>query len=271
MAKETATYIHGHHESVLRSHSWRTAENSAAYLLPELKADNRILDIGCGPGTISADLAALVPEGHVTAVDRVADVLEKAAKEAESRGLTNLSFGTADAHRLEFEDDSFDVVHAHQVLQHVGDPVQALREMRRVAKPGGVVAVRDSDYRAFTWFPELPGLTKWLDLYEEVARAGGGEPDAGRRLKTWAMRAGFTEEAIMATTSTWTFSTEAERSWWGGLWAERSLHSDFAKQAVAGGFADQEELRAISEEWKRWAADPEGWLMIPHGEVLARA
>ena len=85
-------------------------------------------------------------------------------------------------HALDFPDDTFDVVHAHQVLQHVGDPVAALREMRRVTRPGGVVAVRDSDYAAFTWFPQLPELDEWLDLYQRVARGNGGEPDAGRRL-----------------------------------------------------------------------------------------
>ncbi|HEX2143265.1 MAG TPA: class I SAM-dependent methyltransferase [Glycomyces sp.] len=271
MAKETATYIHGHHESVLRSHAWRTAENSAAYLLPRLRPDHRVLDIGCGPGTISADLAALVPDGHVTAVDYAPAIVEQAAKEAEQRGQGNMIFAVADIHALEFEDDTFDVVHAHQVLQHVGEPVQALSEMRRVTKPGGVVAVRDSDYRAFTWFPESKGLTEWLDLYEEVARAGGGEPDAGRRLKAWALRAGFKAAGIEATSSTWTFTNEAERAWWGGLWADRALHSDFAKQAVDGGFATPAELQAISQAWKRWAADEEGWLMIPHGQILARA
>jgi ubiquinone/menaquinone biosynthesis C-methylase UbiE len=269
MAKETATYIHGHHESVLRSHTWRTAENSAAYLLPHLRPDHRILDIGCGPGTITADLAALVPDGHVTAVDYAPAIVEQAAKEAASRGLANTTFAVADVHGLEFEDDTFDVVHAHQVLQHVGDPVQALSEMRRVAKPGGVVAARDSDYRAFTWFPESPGLTAWLDLYEEVGRANGGEPDAGRMLKAWALRAGF--EDIEASSATWTFTTEEDRAWWGDLWADRALHSDFAKQAVAGGFADQAALQAIAAAWKQWAADPEGWLMIPHGQILARA
>jgi ubiquinone/menaquinone biosynthesis C-methylase UbiE len=270
MAKETATYIHGHHESVLRSHAWRTAENSAAYLLAELPPDSTILDIGCGPGTISADFAALVPDGHVTAVDYAPAIVDQAAKEAESRGLANMTFGVADVHELQYEDDTFDVVHAHQVLQHVGDPVQALREMRRVAKPGGVVAARDSDYRAFTWFPESQGLSNWLDLYEEVARAGGGEPDAGRRLKAWALRAGFEETAVKATSTTWTFSNEQERDWWGGLWADRALHSDFAKRAVAGGFAAQEDLEAIAEAWKAWSETPEGWLMIPHGEIVAR-
>jgi len=271
MAKETATYIHGHHESVLRSHTWRTAENSAAYLLPELKADHTVLDIGCGPGTITADLAQIVSEGHVTGVDHVADILTKAAEESEGRGLSNLAFEQADVHNLQFADDTFDVVHAHQVLQHVGDPVQALREMRRVAKPGGVIAVRDSDYAAFTWFPESAGLTRWLDLYEAVARAGGGEPDAGRRLKSWALKAGFPESQVEASSSTWTFSNERDRTWWGGLWADRSLHSDFAKQAVAGGHTTQEELQAISDAWKAWGDNPESWLMIPHGQILARA
>src|SRR5512147_687271 len=114
-ARETAVYTHGHHESVLRSHTWRTAANSAAYLLGSLKPHMRILDIGCGPGTITADLAELVPDGHVT---------------------------VADVHALDHPDDTFCVVHAHQVLQHVGDPVQALREMRRVTRPGGFIAVR---------------------------------------------------------------------------------------------------------------------------------
>lgn len=269
MKKETATYVHGHHESVLRSHAWRTAENSAAYLLPELQPGDAILDIGCGPGTISADLAVLVPTGHVTAVDYAPAIVEQAATEAQSRGIANMAFATADAHALQYDDDTFDVVHAHQVLQHVGDPVQALSEMRRVAKPGGVVAVRDSDYRAFTWFPESAGMSKWLDLYEEVARANGGEPDAGRRLKAWALRAGF--ERIEASSATWTFTEEADRAWWGGLWADRALYSDFAEQAITGGFADREALQAIAAAWQDWAADPEGWLMIPHGQILARA
>lgn len=170
---ETAVYTHGHHESVLRSHTWRTAANSAAYLTGELKPHMRVLDIGCGPGTISADLAALVPDGHVTAVDHAPGIVEQARAYAAERGLDNMSFAVADVHALDFPDDTFCVVHAHQVLQHVGDPVRALREMRRVTRPGGIVAVRDSDYGAFTWFPEAPALDGWLELYHRVARANG--------------------------------------------------------------------------------------------------
>ena len=104
------------------------------------------------------------------------------APKRRARGQANIVFATSDVHALDFPDDTFDVVHAHQVLQHVADPVQALREMRRVCKPGGVVGVRDSDYAGFIWFPQLPALDRWMTLYVTAARANGGEPDAGRRL-----------------------------------------------------------------------------------------
>ena len=139
-------YTHGHHESVLRSHTWRTAQNSAGFLLPHLKSGDSLLDVGCGPGTITMDLAELVAPGHVVGIDRSNEVIERAREAAEARALSNLSFEVGDVYHLEFEDDSFDVVYAHQVLQHLSDPTRALREMRRVLRDGGWLAVRDGDY-----------------------------------------------------------------------------------------------------------------------------
>src|SRR5262249_54997913 len=141
-------YTHGHHESVLRSHRWRTAQNSAAYLLPHLAPGMSILDVGSGPGTITVDLAARVAPGRVTAVEISDDALDLARAEAVARGQSNVDFLVADVNALDLADATFDVVHAHQVLQHLTDPVQALREMRRVCRPGGVVAARDGDYAA---------------------------------------------------------------------------------------------------------------------------
>lgn len=151
--RDRATYTHGHSESVLRSHRWRTGENSAGYLLPYLRPGMSLLDVGCGPGTITVDLAARVEPARVAAVELTPEVLALARAEAQRQSRPNIDFVVGDVHGLDFPDDTFDVVHAHQVLQHVGDPVQALREMRRVAKPGGLVAARDSDYAAFTWYP----------------------------------------------------------------------------------------------------------------------
>jgi SAM-dependent methyltransferase len=261
-----ATYTHGHHESVLRSHRWRTAENSAGYLLPHLSSGATLLDVGCGPGTITADLATLVAPARVTALEVTEAALDLARAEIARHGLTNVDFAVGDVHALDFPDDSFDVVHAHQVLQHVTDPVTALREMRRVCR--GIVAVRDSDYAAFTWFPELPELSEWLDLYQRVARGNGGEPDAGRRLLAWAHEAGFTE--VTATSSTWCFATPADREWWGGMWADRVLRSELAATALRTGAATEADLRRISSGWRAWAAHPDGWLSLLHGEVVAK-
>ncbi|MBD3931266.1 methyltransferase domain-containing protein [Streptomyces chumphonensis] len=268
MSEETAVYTHGHHESVLRSHRWRTVENSAAYLLPELRPGRSVLDVGCGPGTITADLAARVAPGTVTGLEHAADVLPAARAAARERGVANVVFTTGDVHALDFADDSFDVVHAHQVLQHVGDPVRALREMRRVCRPGGVVAVRDADYDAMTWYPASPVLDAWQELYGRVARAGGGEPDAGRRLLAWARAAGFTE--ITPSADVWCFATAEDRAWWSALWADRTVESRYARLAVEGGHATTERLARIAAAWRAWGADPDAWFGVLHGQLLCR-
>ncbi len=261
-------YTHGYHDSVLRSHRWRTAENSAAYLLPHLRPGMSLLDVGCGPGTITVDLATRIAPGRVTAAEVTEQALELALEQA-ARGQENIDFVVADVLALDLPDDLFDVVHAHQVLQHVTDPVRALVEMRRVCRPGGIVAARDSDYAAFTWFPRVPELDDWLALYRQAARANGGEPDAGRRLHSWARAAGFTE--VTATASTWCFATPADRHWWGGMWADRILHSDLAGQVVGTGRSTADHLRGIAKGWRDWAAAEGGWFAVLHGEILCRA
>jgi ubiquinone/menaquinone biosynthesis C-methylase UbiE len=261
------TYTHGHHESVLRSHTWRTVENSAAYLARYLVGGASVLDVGCGPGTITADVARRVAPGSVIGIDASADVLEQAR--ANAQGSSNIEFRIGDVDALEFGDDSFDVVHAHQVLQHVADPVRALREMKRVCKPGGVVGARDGDYGAFTWYPPDAALDAWLALYRRIARANRGEPDAGRVLLAWAHAAGFTD--VEPGASVWCFATPDDRAWWGSLWADRMARSKIAEQAVGDGFAARADLDAIVEGWRRWAAHPGGWFAVLHGEVLCHA
>jgi ubiquinone/menaquinone biosynthesis C-methylase UbiE len=265
------TYTHGHHESVLRSHRSRTAANSAAYLLPHLAAGKSVLDVGCGPGTITADLAEMVAPGTVIATEISADVLKLAQDEVAARGIENVQFAVADVHALDFPDDSFDVVHAHQVLQHVADPVLALKEMRRVCRPGGVVAARDSDYGGFRWFPEAPVLDEWLRLYQRLATFNGGHPDAGRRLRSWALAAGFAAEDVTASASSWVYAQDADRRWWADMWADRTTKSSTSEQYVRAGFADTEELDATAAGWREWAEQPDGWFNVAHGEIVCVA
>jgi ubiquinone/menaquinone biosynthesis C-methylase UbiE len=266
---QPARYTHGHHEAVLRSHRWRTVENSAAYLMPHLAAGLSILDVGCGPGTITLDFANLVTPGHVIGIDTAPAAIEAANAERDNRAASNVEFRTADVYALDFADDSFDVVHAHQVLQHLTEPVTALREMQRVCTPGGLVAARDSDYAAFTWYPAVPELDAWGAMYDTVARHNRAEPNAGRFLLAWAHAAGFTD--VQAGASTWCYATPAEREWWGGLWADRITESAIATQAVEIGAATTAQLAEMADGWRRWAAEPDGWFAVLHGEILARA
>jgi SAM-dependent methyltransferase len=266
MPDASETYLHGHHDSVLRSHRWRTAENSAGYLLARLPISGRVLDIGCGPGTITAGLAALVPGGQVIGIDRAIGVLAEARGEAQRQRVSNVTFEVGDAYQLAFGDDSFDVVHAHQVLQHLSDPVAGLAEMRRVCRPGGVVAARDADYGGMFWFPLDDELTEWQDLYRRVARMLDGEPDAGRRMLAWAGAAGFGQ--IEASGSSWCYASADDRSWWGPAWAERLTASPFGERALEHGLATRADLERLAQAWLRWAASEDGWFYVPHGEIL---
>lgn len=258
------TYLHGHHESVLISHRSRTAANSAGYFLDLLRPSDRLLDVGSGPGTITADLATLVTE--VVAVEHTAKALQLTRSEISARGLGNVSFEIGDIHQLDHPVGSFDVAHAHQVLQHLAEPVVALRELARVTKPGGHVAVRDSDYSGFFWYPRVPALDDWLDLYRELARAVGGEPDAGRYYPTWAAAAGLTEVRFSCTS--WCYTTPEQRGWWARMWASRALESTFASQAKLAG-VPQSELQRLSDGWLEWGAAETGMIVLPSVELLA--
>lgn len=263
---ESATYTHGHHASVVRSHSWRTASNSIGFLLPHLKPHLKILDIGCGPGTITVDLASYIPAGHITGLERVAGVLEQARALAKEKGVANVDFVQGDANSLSFADESFDVVFCHQVLQHVGDPIGMLKEMKRVTKSGGMVAAREADYGVFVWYPELLGLREWQAWYDRVARLNGGEPNAGRVLHVWAKKAGLTD--VRCSCSMWCYSTREDVAWWSRNWVERTLYSSFASTALDGGLAQKGDLERISEAWRVWGEDEDAWISIPSAEIL---
>ncbi|KAF7587819.1 hypothetical protein BBP40_006671 [Aspergillus hancockii] len=259
-------YTTDHSTSVLQTHNWRTASNSTAYLLPYITATSKILDIGCGPGSISIDFARRAPQGHVTGIEYMPDPLEQARELATSQGIMNIEFRVGDIHSLEFPDNTFDIVHVHQVLQHIANPVKALQEMRRVTKPGGIVAARES--AAMTWYPENEGIVTWLNLTTRMGKVKGGNPHPGRFIHVWAEEAGFERSKIRKSTGSWCFSSPEERQYWGGSMGERARSSGFAKTAVEEGFAVKEDLERISDGWKEFVEAEHGWFGLLHGEVL---
>jgi SAM-dependent methyltransferase len=269
VGEHTTRYTHGHEQPTLASHATRTAASSAAYLLPLLTPGMQVLDVGCGPGTITLDLARVVAPGTVVGIDAAADAVAAAAEARDAAGLTDtVHLSVGDVYAVDAPDDAFDVVHAHQVLQHLTNPVAALREMRRVLAPGGLVAVRESDYGAFVWAPDDPVLDRWMALYHDVTRANRADADAGRHLPGWFLAAGFSD--LEVSSSNWTFTDPEDRAWWGGLWADRVVSSAFAGQALEYGLAEGDELQEMAAAFRRWAEADDGVFVVVHVEVLAR-
>ncbi|KAF9363556.1 hypothetical protein BGX34_003847 [Mortierella sp. NVP85] len=269
MTSQPNIYILEHGGGALRSLdwlSWRTVLNSAAYLRPHIEPEMSILDVGCGPGSISVDMARLVPKGRVVGIDYSSDLLNEACALAIQQGVTNVEFQVGDIHALDFPDNTFDVVHVHQVLQHIADPVQALREMKRVAKPGGIVAARESGEAS--WYPELPGLQACRDLAETMVRLKGGNPNPGKKIHVWAKEAGFNRSNITCSSGVWCFSTPEEREYWGESMVKVSL--GFGTEAVEMNLVSQDELKEITDAWKDWIKNDDGLFCYYHGEIICR-
>ncbi len=259
-------YTHGHQESVVSAHATRTIANSAAYLAPHLAPGVDLLDVGCGPGSITAEFASQVlPGGSVLGIDYSEAVIERAQNAFGDCGAV---FQVMDLYALDIADNSYDIAHAHQVLQHVSDPVAALVEMKRVVRPGGLIAVRDADYAGMHWAPESPALDQWLAVYRRVAKANDAEPDAGRHLVRWARLAGL--DNVTATVDAWLFADPERRTWWGSTWAERIVSSSLAEQAIELGYASAAELAELADGWRAWVAEDDGWFVVPHGQLLCR-
>jgi SAM-dependent methyltransferase len=198
-------------------HEVRTAENSAAYLLPKLlsmKESNpslKLLDVGSGSGTISVSFAKLIPDGHVTGIDVNTSILPRARAVAEKAGVKNIEFHEGSVYKLPFADETFDIAVCHQVLVHIGTPWDALREMLRVTKRGGVVAAREGDYETESVWPVLPALDRFHKLMAGLMSAGGGSPTAGRQLVSWALKAGVQRSQVTLSYSTSSYHTPSGR------------------------------------------------------------
>lgn len=266
VSADSDTYIHGHDASVLAQHLRRTAEEAAAFLLPRIPVGARLLDVGCGPGSITAGLAQHTNGGSVLAIDVVGDVLRGARDLLAERDIHNADLSSASVYRLPIADAAFDVAYAHQVLQHLSRPVEALREMRRVLKPGGLIAVRDADYGTMVHWPKDRRLDRFQQIYHAVAQRNEVDADAGRRIPSWLKEAGF--DQIEISTSVWTFDDSESTGNWGNSWAVRTLKSALAEQAIEYGLATQAELEEISNAWREWARHPDAFFMFIHVEGL---
>lgn len=225
MASQTSSYQQTYHSSVTSTHSARTAEVDGAFILPYLSPRYRILDIGCGPGSITTGFSKYVPEGSVTGIDLTEDVLAQAREFASTNiSESNITFEVGNVlEGLKYADSSFDVVFCNQTLIHISDPIKALEEMKRVCAPGGFVACREADM-PWRWHPYLPGLQLW-DKYMYDTVCGPNSLSApqnpphppghrgGSLIHVWARQAGFDPVKIIKSAGVSLYTSEAERKW----------------------------------------------------------
>ena len=261
----------------------RTAANCAAHLIPHLKPHFRILDIGCGPGSITLDLARLVPEGHVTGADISEDSIESARQHAQNQNVSNVEFLVANATDLtRFDSESFDVVHAHQVMLHLPKPVNVIKDIRRMLKPGGIFSTRDNALK--TWIPESAAVAKGctyahrtrgnanlrryinakrvVAMYERLIRAKGADPTFGRVNHTAAHDAGFEWSKIETSSWGWEWSTEAEIN--NMVEGTKGLRAPLVKT----GFGTDEDMDEVEAGYAEWGRMPESRFMATDGALL---
>ncbi len=246
----------------------RRAATHAAFFLPHLEAGMSLLDCGCGPGTITVDLAETVSPGEAVGIDPEAKQIKAAQSYASERGIANVRFQIASVHELPFQDESFDAVFMHAVCDHISDVPKAFGEIRRVLKKGGVLGVRSGDIEASMVWPDDPTLKLVWELFERVYLRHDRELYFGRRQFAMLRNAGFTKIKVSASCDCWSETPESKIAH-AKLCEQICSDSWAAEQAIALGIADKETLANIADAWRAWADNPDAFMAEARAEAVA--
>ncbi|MDR1633417.1 MAG: class I SAM-dependent methyltransferase [Bifidobacteriaceae bacterium] len=258
-------YIHGHGPGATKAHARRNVANSAGHLVEVLEPGMKVLDLGAASGALTRALAARVAPGKVIGVDLSADAVEQA--QADPLRPANLVFEVGDVYALPYPAASFDLVHVHQVLHHLADPVVAIRNLAMLVRPGGWLSLREADFGAAFWYPEATAWESWRQAYQLVARGGGTEVDAGRRILAWLDRSGLAGRAKISG-SIWTYPGYESAAEVAANWAERLTERRFIDLAAGLGVADETSLIRTAAGLVEWASHPGAMFAMPHVEAL---
>jgi ubiquinone/menaquinone biosynthesis C-methylase UbiE len=250
----------------------RTGE-AAAFLTPHLKQGMRLIDCGCGPGSITVDLALALAPGEAIGIDLREGALRQGRALARERGIANVAFHAATLYRLPYADSSFDAAFACAVLQHLAAPLGALKELRRVLKPGGVIGIVDGSSPITFRHPTNRLLQAWDNL-----RGFEREYNTGRPYEALALRALLREAGFTRTQASGTLTTEAGPPA-GSLEETRRvaqnhlirLRGVLGKLAVAQGWATREELEQIAEALIAWGEAPDAFYARPSFRAIGWA
>lgn len=260
------TYNQNPGSATVASLSSRTAANTCAYFLPHLKPHHHILDAGCGPGSITSSLAPLVPNGSIIGIDSSASSIEKARGTPDLPA--NCTFEVGDVTKIPFDDESFDIVNTSQVLVHIPDVMTALREFKRVLKPGGFLACREGDAAALQVWPLHAGLLKHAAAVAAIIERRGAHPMAGRMLLRWMIDVGFEGGRVEYGMGRMCYSG-GERRWWGEVAMKRVREDGEWRAQFLDGVGTEVDLEVMVEGWGVFCEEEAGVWSMPCGEVVA--
>ncbi|HVY72221.1 MAG TPA: methyltransferase domain-containing protein [Verrucomicrobiae bacterium] len=241
----------------------RRASTHAAFLLPHLKPGMRLLDCGCGPGTITVDLARMVAPAAVVGVDREASQVEMAAERAHAHGAINTHFKTASIYDLPFGENEFDVVFAHALFEHLKEPAKALREAWRVLRPGGLLALRSPDWGGFLLSPERADVRSALEYFKAMQLYHGGDVFVGRKMKGLLSHAGFKNIATTAS-----YETCEPLAYFTDFLAARIETSLTRDHAVARGWSTEERVQQMISGLRQFGKEPTAFFALSWCEVI---
>ncbi|MCH8148403.1 MAG: methyltransferase domain-containing protein, partial [Planctomycetes bacterium] len=157
-----------------------------------MKPDSKVLDAGCGSGSMTRLMAKRTARGHVTGVDLNGKYLDYAREVAQEEGIGNISFDTGDIFDLPFDDDSFDIVWSKYVLQWVNEPAKAVKEFKRVTRPGGHVVCCNFDNLLVYNYPVDEALQSDI----ESVISGLIDPYVGRKMYSMFLGEGMLDITV---------------------------------------------------------------------------
>src|SRR5262249_53020386 len=230
----------------------RTLHNSHPTLLPRLRPGLSVLDVGCGPGTLTAEIARRVAPGHVVGMDINAEMVGAAeAAHAPSR-VPNLVFYTGDVRESAWNAE-FDLVNAARVVQWMPDPERALARMARAARPGGLVVVLDYDHTRAEWVDPPAAWTRFYRAFLDWREAGRLDNTIATRLPALCRQAGLDVIDVVPRITT-VRADDAQFFRVAGLW--RLVIDSRGRQIVAAGHLSEPERQAAFDPFTAWPPSP---------------
>jgi ubiquinone/menaquinone biosynthesis C-methylase UbiE len=233
----------------------RWPDTSALVARAGVGAGMRCVDLGCGGGAVTFELAKLVaPDGAVVGVDMDEVELALAREAATDRGMTNVEFRSLNVSAWD-EPAAYDVVYSRFLLHHLSQPVDVLRRMWAAVRPGGVIIVEDADFDGWCWYPDNDGFTFFLRTYREALKRAGGDHSLGRKLYAYFLDAGIPDALV-------TLINPVHLADEGKALAHSTLEAA-AASILAEGLASQDEVAAALESLAALTVDPHSLIAGP--------